>query len=216
MRAKERTAAVDVNHIRAVEIRPRLSTRSPCKTSLRVSVHLIADLGVVLRGKCDVRVSLCCRETAAAHIDAVVIGHAELAHHLGERNHTRRFYDAGGLGCTLCEALRGDPRIARCLCTAACKGDLCRLRHVRGDRARTQDARAVAARRVLVHVSERILRLVVLRAGRLDLRVLYGDCRVLNELLFQLRAAAADDCRLKCIDIVYALVIGGCLDIKRT
>ena len=69
-------------------------------------------------------------------------------------------------------------------------------------RARTQRARAVAARRVLVRVAEHILRLVVLRADRLDLRVLYGDSRVLSERLCQPRAAAADDCRLKRIDIM--------------
>ena len=199
---KERARPVDTDGIPARDVRCECRTCRTRKTSLRVGIHLIADLGIVSRRKCDIRICLCSREMTVDGIDGVIIGHAEAAVHHGERNHTRRFHDAGGLGCALCEALRGDPRIARCLCTAVLKCDLCRLRHVRGDLARTQRARAVAARRVLVRVAEHILRLVVLRADRLDLRVLYGDSCVLSERLCQPRAAAADDCRLKRIDIM--------------
>ena len=215
-RAKEAALLPNGNYIRAVNLGCQRRARRAGKASLRIGVQFIAELGIILRSEIDARVRLCGREIALYDIDAVRIGHGKGTLHHGKRNNTRRFDVAGGLGCALCAALRGDPRIARCLCTAVLKCDLCRLRHVRGDLARIQRARAVAARRVLVRVVERILRLVVLRTDRLDLRVLYGDNCVLSERLCQLRAAAADDCRLKCVDIVYGIVIGGCLGSKRT
>ena len=199
---EERACPIDTDDIPARDVRCERRTCRARKTSLCISVHLIAELRIILRRKGDVRARLCRCETAVYGLDSVVVGHAELAVHHGERNDARRLDDAACLRCALCEAVRRDSCTPRRPCRAVLKGDLCRLRHHRGDIARMRRARTVAARRVLVRVAERILRLVVLRTDRLDLRVLYGDSRILSERLRQTRTAAADDCRLKRIDIM--------------